>query len=195
MFSLLKRIIKGAFLRVYTWAVCQGLKYCGIGVRVLPNIYWRNKQYISLGNKCYIGPDCRIEAWDKYKDTQYAPEIILGNDVRINSTCHIGAIHRVIIKDQCLLGSHVMIIDHSHGKNSLEELSIHPSERDLYSKGEVIIGERVWLCENVVILQGVHIGDGAVIGANAVVTKDVPANCVAAGNPARIIKRMFTNNG
>jgi len=88
------------------------------------------------------------------------------------------------------LGSHVTIIDHSHGKNLLEELSTHPSERDLYSKGEVTIGDYCWLCENVVVLPGVHIGSGTTIGANAVVTHDIPNNCVAVGNPARVVKKI-----
>ena len=190
MFSFFKRIIRGVFRRVYTRYACRGLKNCGTDVCVLPKARWRNKQYISLGNDCYLGPNCRIEAWDSYNDKQFSPEIILGNDVRINSTCHIGAIRRVVIGDRCLLGSHVLIIDHSHGKNTVDELWLHPSDRDLYSKGEVIIGERVWICENAVILPGVHIGSGSVIGANAVVTKDIPENCVAAGNPAKVVREM-----
>mgnify|MGYP002627281243 CR=1 FL=1 len=102
----------------------------------------------------------------------------------------IGAINKIVIGDECLLGSHVMIIDHSHGKNEFEEMKIHPSSRDLFSKGEIVIGEKCWLCENVVILPGVHIGECCVIAANSVVTKDIPAYSVAAGNPARVVKSI-----
>lgn len=150
----------------------------------------RNPKHFVIGDYCYFGPDCRIEAWNQYNDKHYNPEIIIGRDVRINSTCHIGAINKIVIGDECLLGSHVMIIDHSHGRNEYEELGIHPSKRNLFSRGEIIIGERCWLCENVVILPGVHIGDGCIIGANSVVTKDVPAYSVVAGNPARIVKTI-----
>lgn len=147
-----------------------------------------NPQYMEIGDLCYFGPGCRIEAWDTYNDIKFMPEIIIGRDVRINSTCHIGAINRVVIGDECLLGSHVMIIDHSHGHNSEEELKIHPSNRDLYSKGEIEIGSKCWICENAVILPGVHIGNGCVIGANAVVTKDIPPYSIACGNPASVVR-------
>jgi len=59
------------------------------------------------------------------------------------------------------------------------------------SKGDVIIGNDVWICYGATILSGVNIGDGAVIGARAVVTKDVPPYAVVAGNPARIIGKRF----
>jgi acetyltransferase-like isoleucine patch superfamily enzyme len=64
-----------------------------------------------------------------------------------------------------------------------------PIKRSLFSKGPVIIGDNVWIGDKATILPGVSIGNGAVIAANAVVTKDVPAYSVAAGNPARIIKQ------
>ena len=150
----------------------------------------RNPQYFSIGDYCYFGPNCRIEAWDYYKDKHYTPQILIGKDVRINSTCHIGAINKIRIGNSCLLGSHVMIIDHSHGKSTWEDIEKHPSERDLYSKGEVVIGDRCWLGENVCILPGVHIGVGCIIGANAVVTKDIPDYSVAAGNPAKVVKTI-----
>ncbi len=150
----------------------------------------KNPKYMTIGNYCWFGPGCRIEAWDKYNDKTYKPKIVIGNEVKINSTCHIGAINHVEIGDQTLLGSHVMIMDHSHGSNSYSELSVAPTNRDLYSKGEVVIGKRCWICENAVILPNVHIGDGCIIGANCVVTKDVPANCVVAGNPGRIVKEI-----
>ncbi|MBO5469812.1 MAG: acyltransferase [Lachnospiraceae bacterium] len=153
-------------------------------------ICFRNPQYISIGNDCYLGTNCRIEAWDQYNDLDYRPEIVIGNSVKINSTCHIGAINKVIIGDNCLLGSYVMIIDHAHGKSNLQEAYIHPSKRDLYSKGCVKIGSFCWLCENVVVLPGVTIGKGTIVGANAVVTEDLPEYCVAVGNPAKVVKYL-----
>lgn len=157
---------------------------CAFGATIM------NPRYMEIGDMCYFGPGCRIEAWDRYRNRRFSPHIVIGRDVRVNSTCHIGAIRRVEIGDECLLGSHVMIIDHAHGRGTPEELLIHPSERDLYSKGEIVIGKRCWICENAVILPGVHIGDGCVIGAGAVVTKDIPAHSVAAGNPAKVVRRI-----
>ena len=143
---------------------------------------------IEIGDDFYAGPDCRIEAWKQYKDKTFSPEIRIGNNVRINSRCHIGAIRRIVISDNVLFGSGVFITDHSHGRVTPEENSIPPTDRDLYSKGEVVIGENVWIGENVTILPSVHIGNGAVIGAGSVVTKDIPDYHVAAGNPAKVVK-------
>ncbi len=166
------------------------IKYVGKGTNISPDLKIINGKNIFLGEDCQIGPNCRIEAWTTYNNKIYHPVIKLGNDVRINSRCHIGAINKVIIKDDCLIGSNVMIIDHAHGNNSWKEMKIHPGDRDLYSKGPVIIGEKTWLCENVVILPNVHIGKGCIIGASAVVTKDIPDYSVVAGNPAKIVKKI-----
>lgn len=160
----------------------------GINVRAQRKMKVLNSKYMKIGKDCYFGPDCRIEAWDKYLDDHFSPELVLGNDVRINSTCHIGCINKVVIGSQTLLGSHVVIIDHAHGQNTFNELKLHPSERNLFSKGEIIIGERCWLCENAVILPGVHIGNESIVAANAVVTKDVPGRCIVAGNPAKVVR-------
>ena len=150
-----------------------------------------NPQYISIGSNVQIGPRCRIEAWNHYNEMNFDPSIILGEDVRIHSSCHIGSINSVVIGDNCLLGSNVLIIDHAHGANKPEEMNIHPSERNLYSKGSVVIGRNCWICENAVILPGVTVGNYCVIGANSVVTKDVPSYSVAVGNPA-IVKKNIT---
>lgn len=187
-FDLKRKVIKA--LRILYADIKLNKARKGKRVAACRMLVVRNPKHFIIGDYCYFGPDCRIEAWNKYNDKYYNPEIIIGRDVRINSTCHIGAINKIEIGDECLLGSHVMIIDHSHGKNEYEELKIHPSRRNLFSKGEIVIGKKCWICENVVILPGVHIGDCCIIGANSVVTKDVPAYSVVAGNPARVVKTI-----
>ncbi|MFI3296999.1 MAG: DapH/DapD/GlmU-related protein [bacterium] len=67
---------------------------------------------------------------------------------------------------------------------------IPPLLRNLTTKGEVNIGDNVWVGEGVAIMPGVTIGEGAVIGANSVVTKNIPSYAVVAGIPARIIKQF-----
>ena len=93
-----------------------------------------------------------------------------------------------MIGNGVLTGRFVLITDNAHGGTAKEELVIAPASRTIVSKGEVVIGNNVWLGDKVTILPGIHIGDGAVIGANSVVTKNIPAYAVACGNPARIIK-------
>ncbi len=66
-----------------------------------------------------------------------------------------------------------------------------PTIKDLPIKGDTVIGNDVWIGQNALILPGVHIGDGAIIGANSVVSRDVPPYTVVAGNPARLIRKRF----
>ena len=66
-----------------------------------------------------------------------------------------------------------------------------PKLEDLPLKGDTVVGNDVWIGQNVTVLPGVHIGDGAIIGANSVVTKDVPPYCIVGGNPARFIRKRF----
>ncbi|MHC5372482.1 acyltransferase [Enterococcus sp. LJL120] len=156
--------------------------------RILENFSVFGGEFITIGDNFYAGPSCRIEAWGEYKNQKLSPKLQIGNNVKINSKCHIGAINNIVISDDVLLGSNVFITDHAHGNSSRDETEIAPSDRKLYSKGPVIIGEKCWLCENVTILPNVNIGRCSIIAAGAVVTKDVPAYCVVGGNPARIIK-------
>lgn len=66
-----------------------------------------------------------------------------------------------------------------------------PNIKDLTSKGKTVVGNDVWIGQNVTIMPGVHIGDGAIIGANSVVAKDIPPYSVAVGNPAVVKKKRF----
>lgn len=71
---------------------------------------------------------------------------------------------------------------------------IAPVRDELPVKGDTVVGNDVWIGQNVTIMPGVHIGDGAIIGANATVASDVPPYCVAAGNPARVVRRRFDDD-
>lgn len=66
-----------------------------------------------------------------------------------------------------------------------------PSLEDLPLKGDTVVGNDVWIGQNVTVLPGVHIGDGAIIGANSLVSKDVPPYCIVGGNPCREIRPRF----
>lgn len=168
------------------------LKAKGEKLTIHHSVRFKNPQYISIGDNVYLAPNVRIEAWDQYNLKCYTPEIQIHNNVRINESTHIGSITRVEIGEGTLIGSHVLINDHSHGKNdTIDELMKNPADRDLFSKGDIKIGKRVWICDNSVVLPGVTIGDNSIIGANSVINTDVPANCLAAGVPARVIKKLF----
>ncbi len=69
-----------------------------------------------------------------------------------------------------------------------------PTPKELPLKGDTVVGNDVWIGQNVTVMPGVHIGDGAIIAANAIVTKDVPAYHIAGGNPARVIRKRFDDD-
>jgi acetyltransferase-like isoleucine patch superfamily enzyme len=131
-----------------------------------------------------------MEAWDSYSGQRFSPEIIIGDNVNMNTDCHIGCINKIVIGNNVLMASRIYISDHSHGEVTAEALKLPPVQRPLYSKGPVIIGDNVWIGEGVCIMPGVTVGENAIIGANAVVTKDVPAKAVVGGNPARLIRQL-----
>lgn len=147
-------------------------------------------KYITIGQNFSAGKDFRIECWDNYAGEKYTPSIVIGDNVSIGYRCHIGAINGITIKDSVLIGSNVLIMDHSHGKWG-ETINLSPIKRPLYSKGKIVIEENVWIGDNVAILPNVKIGKGSIVGANAVVINDIPNYSLAVGNPAKIVKTIM----
>lgn len=145
-------------------------------------------QYITIGPNTTFQRDLYLTAWNRYGDQQFTPELIIGSDCAIGAWNHITCVNKIIIGNGLLTGKWVTITDNSHGTTEYEDLQIPPAKRIIYCKGTVIIGNNVWIGDKATILSGVKIGDGAVIAANSVVTKDVPSFSVVAGVPAKIIK-------
>lgn len=107
--------------------------------------------------------------------------ITIGKRCFFNHNCSITAAEQVVIGDHCYFANNLVIVDHDH------QVKEHKITGDLVS-APVVIGENVWCGANVTILKGVHIGNGAIIAAGAVVTKDVEAHTVYGGIPAKRIK-------
>jgi acetyltransferase-like isoleucine patch superfamily enzyme len=153
-------------------------------------MYLHGGKYITIGSNFNCGLRLRLEAFDEHLGYQFIPKITIGNNVSINSDCHIGAINEIIIEDGVLIASKVFITDHFHGEISNEAIITPPSERKLYSKGPVKIEKNVWIGEGVAILPNVTIGENSIIGSNSVITRDIPKNSVVGGNPSRIIRTL-----
>ena len=114
----------------------------------------------------------------------YGTNIEVGKNFFANYNCTIIDVAKVRIGDNCQFAPNVSIYTAGH--------PIHPVSRNsLYEYGkEVIIGDNVWIGGNTVICPGVHVGSNTVIGAESVVTRDIPDWCVAAGNPCRVIRKI-----
>ena len=162
----------------------------GEGFYIHPPIVLIGGKNIRIGKNFHARDGFILQAWKSYENKVFEPQIIIGDNVSIGFDCHIGAISKVSIGNDVLMGSKIYISDHYHGEIATKDLDIPPIKRELYSKGHVTIGDGVWIGDNVSIMPGVRIGNKSIIGANSVVTKDVPERTVVAGVPARIIKQL-----
>ena len=108
--------------------------------------------------------------------TDFGKNITVGEGVFINACCGM------IIGDGCQIGHNVVFATLNHG--------LVPKDRQTTYPAPIVLGRNVWIGSNATILQGVTIGDNAVVGAGAVVTRDVEANTVVGGVPAKFIKRL-----
>lgn len=158
----------------------------------------KGAKFMTIGKDTAFSDFLYITVWNSndsqtltgHKTPYSEPQLCIGKNCRFGAYNHITCINKIIIGNNLLTGKWVTITDNSHGSTNPESLAINPISRPLVSKGPVIIGNNVWIGDKATILPGIAIGDGAVIGANAVVTKDVPAYCVVGGNPAKIIKKQ-----
>lgn len=152
----------------------------------------RGPEFISIGQGSYFGRGLYLTAWKK---TFREPKLIIGKHCSFGAYNHITCVNKITIGDNVLTGKWVTITDNSHGETDFNTLCIPPSKRAIISKGPVVVCDNVWIGDKATILSGVSIGKGAVIAANAVVTKDVPAYSVVGGNPAKILKHYSLTGG
>ena len=114
--------------------------------------------------------------------TDFGKNITVGRNVFINACCHFQDHGGVTIGDGCQIGHAVVFATLNHG--------IAPEERPFTYPAPITLGKNVWVGSNSTILQGVTIGDNSVIAAGAVVTRSIPANVVAGGVPAKVIRSI-----
>ncbi len=149
----------------------------------------------EINNK-YNTPEQIVELFSKLTGTQvdksfrcFPPfytdcgkNIKIGKNVFINACCRFQDQGGIEIGDGSLIGHNTTIATLNHDFNPAKRANLHPSP--------VKIGKNVWVGSDSTILPGVEIGDCAIIGAGSIVTKNVPANSIAVGNPARVIKQI-----
>lgn len=144
----------------------------------------RGSKQIRIGNNTQIESLAQLTVWSNHG------KINIGNNCLFRNGIHISATDTLTIGDNVLTGANVLITDNAHGKSNVMDLELAPLKRSIYSKGKVSIGDNVWIGNNACILAGVTIGQGAVIGCNAVVTHDIPEYSIAAGVPAKVINKI-----
>lgn len=144
-----------------------------------------NTAQIRIGNKVSIWRGSRIEAVGEARGP--TPKIEIGDDTVIHLNFHCGAAESVKIGRDVLIAGRVYITDHDHVFND----PARPARwNDSLISSPVVIEDGVWLGEGCVILKGVTVGTRSVVGANAVVTKNVPPGVVVGGIPAKVIKQI-----
>ncbi|NUL45342.1 sugar O-acetyltransferase [Cellulosimicrobium funkei] len=114
--------------------------------------------------------------------SDFGKKLKLGKRVFINSGCRFQDQGGVVIGDDCLIGHNAVFATLNHDLDPVRRTDLLPAP--------IRLGRKVWLGANVTVLPGVTIGDNAVVGAGSVVTKDVPANTVAVGSPARVVRSL-----
>lgn len=151
--------------------------------------FTKGEQYFHIGEDTSFGKMVVLTAWDRYGDEFFMPKVKIGENCNFGDYLHLTCVNEITIGNWVLTGRWVTISDNGHGNTDSTSLQVPPIKRNLSCKGPIEIGNNVWIGDKATVLSGVKIGDGAVIAANSVVTKDVLPYSVVAGNPAKIIKQ------
>lgn len=189
---VIARICRSVFNYLYTGYLRRQFYHFGTSIFKCRAQNLLGLQHISVGDGCVF--DANIQLTARCNENYTSPHIEIGNNCLFRYGCHITAINEIIIGDNLLTGTNVLITDNAHGAFNELNCLLPPNERTLVSRGKVHIGNNVWLGNNVCVLPNVTIGDGAVVGANSVVTKDIPAYSTAVGIPAKVIKQININS-
>lgn len=191
LYKLYKKI-DHYYMKFYSWLISNNLNQHGKNTIIGLGTRFNAPRYVSIGNNVKIGRRCVIECWNHYHagaNFEMCPNLIIGKNSAIGDESHISCARKIIIGNGVLMGRKIFITDNNHGSSERNMLDIVPFDRPLTSSGPVIIEDNVWIGEKVSIMPNVTIGKGAIIAANAVVTKNIPQYAVVGGCPAKIIKQ------
>lgn len=176
--------------KLYTFAIRSDFGSIGKGSRVCPPFHSGSTENVHIGSNSTINAGSWLECVPAYGGTKYNPRLDIGNGTYVGHRAHIIACSHMRIGDNVVIADNVYISDNLHG---FEDVSMPILGQPLVNSGRVIIEDEVWLGERVCVLPNVTIGKHSVIGANSVVTKDIPPYCIAVGVPAKVIKRYDFN--
>lgn len=177
------------FSKLYTYFFLNGFFHIGKNVVIKPILNSMNRTHISIGDNVNIGTFSWISVSTSYAniDCESINDVRLkiGNNVDIGNNAFIVANNNVEIGNNVIMGPYVYISDHIH---EYEDIEKNLRDQPLSNGGHVIIGDNVFVGIKASILPNITVGERSVIGAGAVVTKDVPSYSVVVGNPARVVR-------
>jgi acetyltransferase-like isoleucine patch superfamily enzyme len=171
--------------KIFSLLIGRGFAEFGAGSILENPVKLRNPHRIAIGSQTFIGPGSWFEVGTKPGDGSVA--ITIGSRCSIAGSCVMTAAREIVLEDEVLFARNVYVSDHRHRYDQVGTAVLAQGIDDVRP---VRIRRGAWLGTNVVVCPGVTIGEGAVIGANAVVTRDIPDFSVAAGAPARVIKSI-----
>ena len=131
---------------------------------------------VRFGRFVWIGDGTKIRC--------HEGEVVIDRKTVLGQECTISAYRHVRIGEQCVIADRAMFIDFDHGAVEVER----PVRVQGIYKRDVDVGSNVWIGYGACVLRGVRVGDNSIVGANSVVTRDVPANAVVGGVPARLLR-------
>jgi acetyltransferase-like isoleucine patch superfamily enzyme len=170
---LLWRYLRRRFLTAAGWRWrTDGMVFLGRGLE----LQVARSARVEFGRFVWLGDGTKIRCHEGV--VEIGAKTVLGQE------CTISAYQRVRIGEQCVIADRAMFIDFDHGVVEVER----PIRSQGIYKRDVEVGSNVWIGYGACILRGVRVGDNSIVGTNSVVTRDVPANAVVAGIPARIIR-------
>ena len=138
-----------------------------------------------------IGPSVLIEAGCWFALYPETATMRIGEGTILNLGCMVGATERIEIGSHCMFANHCFVADAEH---RYDRDDVPLTWQGMQPKGPVRIGDNCWFGTNVAITGGVTIGEHTVVGANSVVTSDLPAGVVAVGAPARVVREIEFKN-
>lgn len=177
--------------KVYTKSLSLSFFSIGKKTTIIPPFRFNNLSQIQLGNGVTIHSNSWIQVIGGVEKAE-TPRLVIKDYTSIGMDATISAAKKIIIGEHVLLARNVYISDHEH---EFHDITKAISQKAISKVAEVKIGANTWLGQNSAILPGVTIGRHCVIGANSVVTRDVPDYSVAVGSPARVIRTYDEKTG
>jgi len=192
-FLLLQKMFGAGIRRLRDRALARRLKTTQLRIGDAPKL--AGLAHMQIAPNFSAGNGLWLEAVTSFAGVHYSPLLIIGTRVNFSDQVHVACTNRISIGDGVLIGSRVIVSDHSHGiyvGDIQSHPQMRPAERPLSNDKTITIGANVWIGDGVAVLGGADIGEGAIIGANSVVTGPIPAGCIAVGAPARPIRSWNT---